>query len=539
MKLLQQIDRYLEHIPFSRKTKWFIGIIAMGMISIGFFMLVSIFAIKYDYETLFTKRTFPQTNLENIKDIYTVNIYDTLHDLKKGNVQPKDAIEVMELGRQIIGTEWEHYRQAQQKEIGGAPQLANQWLRLFLSHTPSPREQDYQKGLLSKIDTKMEKIQAEIGHLVTALQTGDTATAKRIEKKVLLDIPSINIYLSSLIRLNLKKAVAEKARNDRMFHTSILMLFLLLALTFFLSLMIAGLLATHFKTLNASLEDKVEAKTSELRQLNASLEARIEREVQASRKKDRIMFQQARLASMGEMLQNIAHQWRQPLGTLMMIIQSFQSKYLAGKLNESFIESRVEDATRVAQNMSHTLEDFRTFFHPHKIQTTFSLREVIDKALDLTKYPLKEDNILVHVDLKGDACIYGYENEMIHILLNLINNARDAFHGKTLSLKKILFIVKQTDQALIVHVIDNAGGIREELIPKIFEPYFTTKHKSAGTGVGLYMSKQIIEKHMHGKIACKNIRFKIKRESKKLYRCAMFTLEIPHSPPKEPEHEPT
>jgi signal transduction histidine kinase len=539
VNLYQHFDRYLDQISFSKKTKWFIAIIAIGMISIGFFMLVSIFAIKYDYETLYNKRTFPQTNLENIKDIYTVNIYDTLRDIQNGSVRNPDAIEVMELGRQIIGTEWENYRVAQEENIGGVPRLANRWLNFFLSREISQGEHDYQKGLLAKISIKMDKIDTEIGRIISALKSETSPAVAKAMEKVLLDIPSINIYLSSLIRLNLKEAMTEKERNDTMFHTSIVMLFLLLAFTFFLSILIAGLLANHFKSLNESLESKVAEKTVELRQLNVSLEERITREVEASRKKDRIMFQQARLASMGEMLQNIAHQWRQPLGTLMMIIQSFQSKFLAGKLDEIFIESRVEDATTVAQNMSTTLEDFRTFFHPHKMRTTFSLKLVIEKAIGLSKYQLNKDDIAVLIDIKEDAKIYGYENEMMHILLNLINNARDAFVGKALSLRKILFIVKQTDEAVIVHVIDNAGGIRDDLIAKVFEPYFTTKHKSAGTGVGLYMSKQIIEKHMHGKISCKNIRYKIKPGSKKLYNCAMFTLEIPQIEKKELENEST
>ncbi len=540
MKLHLHLNRYLEHIPFSRKTKGFIGVIAFGMIAIGFFMLVSIFAIKYDYETLYTKRTFPQTNLENIKDIYTVNIFDTLHDLQSGNVRSGDAIEVMELGRQIVRTEWSNYLNAQRSDVGGVPQLANRWLSFFLSHDHTGGEDAYQMGLLSKIESKMEAIDRAIVRIIDRLRhaTPPQQIAEPL-RKITLDIPSINIYLSSLIRLNLKEAMAQKERNDRMFHTSIVMLFLLLAFTFFLSILIAGMLAGHFRSLNESLESKVAEKTAELRRLNVSLEERIAREVEASRRKDRIMFQQARLASMGEMLQNIAHQWRQPLGTLMMIIQSFQSKYLAGKLDEAFIESRVEDATKVAQNMSNTLEDFRTFFHPHKMRTTFSLRSVIEKAVDLSKYQLKKENIAVHIDIKEDVRIYGYENEMMHILLNLINNARDAFGDKKIIPRKILFLVKQTESTVIVHVIDNAGGIDDALLPKIFEPYFTTKHKSAGTGVGLYMSQQIIEKHMHGKITCKNIRYKIKRDSPELYACAMFTLEIPRSQPKERYDEPT
>ena len=141
--------------------------------------------------------------------------------------------------------------------------------------------------------------------------------------EVFLDINSINIYLSSLINSHLKDAIAEKNRNDKMFKTSIFMLIMLIGFTFFLSIIISFIIINHFKQLNESLESKVILKTKELMVLNDSLEKGIKKEVENSRKKDQIMFQQARLASLGEMLQNIAHQWRQPLGALMMIIQSF------------------------------------------------------------------------------------------------------------------------------------------------------------------------------------------------------------------------
>jgi len=294
-----------------------------------------------------------------------------------------------------------------------------------------------------------------------------------------------------------------------------------------LSIIISFIIINHFKQLNESLESKVILKTKELMLLNDSLERRIKKEVENNRKKDQIMFQQARLASLGEMLQNIAHQWRQPLGALMMIIQSFQSKFLSGKLDEKFIDSRVEDAMLLAKNMSDTLEDFRTFFNPHKIHKKFSIKEVIKKAIDLTKYQLDKENINICLNLKGDIEIYGYENELTHILLNLINNSKDAFIEKEIAKKKILIIVKQTNNLVVIYVIDNAGGIKNDIITKVFEPYFTTKHKSVGTGIGLYMSKQIVEKHMNGRISCKNIKHKMGLKESKLYNCAMFTVEVP------------
>ena len=163
-------------------------------------------------------------------------------------------------------------------------------------------------------------------------------------------------------------------------------------------------------------------KTKELVSLNNSLETRIHKEVENSRRKDNIMFQQARMASLGEMLQNIAHQWRQPLGSLMMIIQSFESKFLTGKLTEAFITSRVHDAQMLSSNMSDTLEDFRTFFNPNRAKKLFSIKEVIQKSIDLSKYQLEKEQIDLALMMRNDLEVFGFKNELIHVLLNLIGN---------------------------------------------------------------------------------------------------------------------
>jgi signal transduction histidine kinase len=525
--LYTKANEYLEALEFSKKTKLLIGIIALGMAAIGFFMLVSIFAIKYDYETLFQKRTLSQVSLEDIKDIYSVNIHDTLNDIKHHTIKTEDAVEVIESAIEIIRTQWKSYLSSSQRDIGGLPWLANAWLGLFLPGYTIEHDNYYQDSLLSKVKKKMQKIDAKSLTIIHAAQTKeDQQLAERIES-LFLDINSINIYLSSLIKSHLKEAIAEKQRNDRMFNTSIIMLFLLIGFTFLLSILIALLIMNHFKRLNDSLESKVALKTKELRALNTSLEKRIVREVESSRKKDQVMFQQAKLASLGEMLQNIAHQWRQPLGALTMIIQGFEAKFLSGKLDKAFMESRVNDAMLLSKNMSDTLEDFRTFFHPHKIHKRFALRESIQKAIDLSKYQLSKEKIVITLEMKEDILIYGYENELTHILLNLINNSKDALSQTSISEKKILIIVKDASHHAIISVIDNAGGIKDGIITKIFEPYFTTKHKSVGTGIGLYMSKQIVEKHMNGKINCKNIQHKMGSKQGELQTCTMFTVEIP------------
>lgn len=525
MNLYQKVNRYLDQLQFSNKAKLLIGIIASGMLTIGFLMLISIFALKYDYETLFQKRTVALVGLQEIKDLYSVNIYNTFFDIKEENINIRDAADVIVLAQQIIKTQWQNYQKASQYEVGGLPEFASNWLKFFLLREKVALNSVHHERLLKKIEQKMNTINIAVLNTINTLYKGELKKAYEQIDGIALQINAINIYLSTLISTNLKEAINEKESNNKIFNTSIIMLFLLIGFVFFLSIFISLIITNHFKSLNDSLESKVDEKTKELQILNDSLEKRVKTEVENNRKKDQIMFQQARLASLGEMLQNIAHQWRQPLGALTMIIQSFQSKFLSGKLDEEFIESRVEDAGVLAKNMSETLEDFRTFFDPNKTHNRFNVKTVIEKSIDLTKYQLGKEGITLEFFMEEDIIIYGFENELTHVILNLINNSKDALLEKEIENKHILIIVKKTAVNVLINVIDNAGGIQNDIMPKVFDPYFTTKHKSVGTGIGLYMSKQMVEKHMFGKIWCKNIKHKM--HSKKLQDCAMFTIEIP------------
>ena len=536
MKIFDLINQKLETIKFSNKTKLLIFIILSGTMTIGFLMFVSIFALKYDYETLFQKHTQPQVELEEIKDIYRVNITETLHDIKDGQITPEDAIEVIFLAQQITHKQWENYKKSIGTEIGGLPYFASKWLSLFLVFPTMPEKNIFQQGIIEKINLKMKSIDAQTDGLLESLKTSKKQDIIPMIDNIMLEANSLNIYLSSLITSHLKQSISEKGINDSLFRTSTYMLILLIGLIFFFISLVLFTIINHFKNLHQYLEDNILSKTQELRFLNNSLESRIKKEVENSRKKDNIMFQQARLASLGEMLQNIAHQWRQPLGSLMMIIQSFESKFVAGKLDMPFISSRVADAHVLSQNMSDTLEDFRTFFNPNKSKKAFSIKEVIQKAIDLSKYQLEKEEIQLNLLMKEDLEVFGFKNELIHVLLNLIGNSKDILSTKTeLKEKMIRIIAKQDPGTVFINVIDNGGGIKSDIIPKVFDPYFTTKHKSVGTGIGLYMSKQMVEKHMHGKITCKNIRHKLGGDD--FYACTMFTIEIPKKINEEDDNE--
>ena len=405
----KKLNIYLNKLKFTSKTKILIWITTMSMMIISFFMLISIFAIKYDYETLYHKITISQINLDEIKDIYTVNVYDTLNDIKQNNINQKDAIEVIELAKQLIQIRWQKYNDSINYKIGGISRFSSDWLDFFLLNSIIEKKSFYQDNLNIKIIIKIKEINFTINRIIYYLKKNNKPLSYALINKIFLDINSINVSLSSLINYHHQIAIEEKNKNDRMFNTSIIMLIFLIGFTFFLSILISYIIINHFKELHNSLEFKVSEKTKELMLLNNSLEVRIKKEIENSRKKDQIMFQQAKLASLGEMLQNIAHQWRQPLGAIAMIIQSFQSKFFAGKLNEEFIESRVHDAMVLSKNMSTTLEDFQTFFNPHKIVKNFSIKDVIEKAIQLTKYQLKEE---VKLDNSLTVRDGGYNQEM-------------------------------------------------------------------------------------------------------------------------------
>jgi signal transduction histidine kinase len=228
------------------------------------------------------------------------------------------------------------------------------------------------------------------------------------------------------------------------------------------------------------------------------------------------------------MLNNIAHQWRQPLGSISMIIQSFQTKMRLNKLSLDFVEQKVADALLLAQNMSNTLDDFKNFFSPNRSKNSFFIKDCVENSIELSKYFLNKENIKVDLIVKKNVKIYSFENELSHVFLNIISNSKDALiNNISKDNRGIRVIVNSKKDFVFVNISDNGGGIPPLIMPKIFEPYYTTKYKSAGTGIGLYMTKQIIEKHMDGVISCKNVSHKIK--DKRVFNCSLFTIKIPIS----------
>ncbi|PPK60273.1 histidine kinase/DNA gyrase B/HSP90-like ATPase [Malaciobacter marinus] len=520
--MFKKILSYFDNFNFTLKTNILIFIISGGMLSIVVLSLMSTFSIKYDFDKLYEQRTKPLIKLESIKDTYTVNIQDTLYDIENKNITYTQAKEVINLALQLIQTNWREYKKA--KDIKQPAIYIGDFIKKFLvTQHQYYKNETLHKSISKNIDKKMININARLHNLEIANHN------KNLVKefaKLHLEINAINIYITSLINYDLTLALNEKRDTEKVFEVIITVSMFSIVLIFLFSVILSVLLINHFKRLHKLLEAKVESKTKELVELNNSLEKRVVQEVKNNRKKDIIMFQQARLASLGEMLNNIAHQWRQPLGSITMIIQSFQTKMQLGKLTDEFIDDKVKDALFLAENMSNTLDDFINFFSPDKTKKEFSVKECIEHSFELSKYALEKAGIKTYLTMKKDIKINSFYNELSHVFLNLINNSKDALYTNINKNDRIIkVIIKQYKDDVVINFIDNGGGIPQDIAPKIFEPYYTTKYKSAGTGIGLYMSKQIIEKHMYGSIYQKNIIHKINKD--KNYNCSLFIIKIP------------
>jgi len=222
------------------------------------------------------------------------------------------------------------------------------------------------------------------------------------------------------------------------------------------------------------------------------------------REKDQLLLQQSRQAAMGEMIGNIAHQWRQPLNTLALIFGTLPLLQETGELSNEMLASLERKAMKLIQHMSQTINDFRNYFKPDKERVTFPAGEAVNRAVALIEDSFRSQEIVIEITRKENPLINGYPNEFSQVLLNILLNARDAFVSREISLPKVDILVTEEKNRAVVTVTDNAGGIPEEILGKIFDPYFTTKGPEHGTGVGLFMSKGIIEKSMGGQIHARN-----------------------------------
>ena len=243
-------------------------------------------------------------------------------------------------------------------------------------------------------------------------------------------------------------------------------------------------------------------KMHEANDLISQQQITLKKQIEELVQKDRLLTAQSRQAVMGEMISMIAHQWRQPLSTVTLSVSNLQVRKLLGeKIDDGALDKALEDISDTVVYLSHTIDDFQTYFHPNKELSDVEIYQLIDKAVNFVLPRLKGTRIFIEIDKSDEKEIYlqTYMNELIQVILNIINNGIDALILSNVKNPRIVISVEEKTDSIVIIIKDNADGIKEENITKIFEPYFSTKGKN-GTGLGLYMSQMITQKQFNGKI---------------------------------------
>ena len=260
------------------------------------------------------------------------------------------------------------------------------------------------------------------------------------------------------------------------------------------------------RKLNTELKCAVNEKTKELQEINNQLEYKIKIAVEENIKKDRLLSRQQKMISMGQMIENIAHQWRQPLSLITTSLSAVKLKKQLNDLDDEYLIKSIDTVLNTSKYLSNTIDDFRYFFKPQKEKEKFLLKNCVDKTLELLKSAFFENKVSV-VENIDEIKLLGYETELIQVLINILNNSKDALLNVNENERVVFIDAKNENKKIVIKIVDNAGGINPEILEKVFEPYFTTKHQSQGTGIGLYMCQEIVYKHMNGRIDISNVEY--------------------------------
>jgi two-component system, NtrC family, C4-dicarboxylate transport sensor histidine kinase DctB len=227
---------------------------------------------------------------------------------------------------------------------------------------------------------------------------------------------------------------------------------------------------------------------------------------------------------MGEMIGNIAHQWRQPLSVITTVASSLKLKKEYGVLDDKENEEALVHIIDTANYLSNTIDDFRYYFSPNNEKNLFNTKVLLKRCLNMVSIDFSNKNIKIVKNIE-EFTVYSFENELSQVIINILNNAKDELSKVQKEDERLIFLhVYKETNFLIIKIKDSAGGIKDEIIHRIFEPYFTTKHKSKGTGIGLYMSQEIIVKHIKGTIEVFNEEYTY---NDKELKGALFKLSIP------------
>jgi len=313
-------------------------------------------------------------------------------------------------------------------------------------------------------------------------------------------IISTGVYLDDIDYVLSQKKKDMNSKIKKQIIQTLLLFLLFLSFAILFSYFVSEKIEEYFE----NYQRTVKAKSDALIELNETLERRVHEEIEKRREQEQILLQKSKFIALGEMISNIAHQWRQPLSELSSVFMAVKFRYTLGKLDDEYMNKKSKEAENLIEYMSHTIDDFRNFFMPKKEKQKFFISNAIDGVMIINGKALKHNEIDVDINVTQDIELYSYMNEYEQVVLNILSNAKDILLSRKIKSPQIKMYTHIEKDYITLNIEDNAGGIEEDIIDKIFEPYFSTKNDSDGTGIGLYMSKIIIEKNMKGKLKVVN-----------------------------------
>ena len=301
--------------------------------------------------------------------------------------------------------------------------------------------------------------------------------------------------------LLLKEKIEENKKREKEFSN--FMIIVTLVVLFFMAFF-SFLMISIIKDVIKKYKKQVQNREDELKALNDNLFMKVQCGIQEGKQKDKKILEQAKLARIGSMISMIAHQWRQPLSQLSGILMELETATRFKNVDENHIYNAIEKSDKMIEFMSNTIDDFRNFYKPDKIKEEFLVSVSCSKAINIIDATLKNFGIKLNINIKNDKRVYGYPTEFAQVILNLLSNAKDVLVEKEIKNPRIDISIDSKGVLSTITIKDNAGGIPEKNQELIFDPYYSTKDSSKGTGLGLYISKLIIERNMGGELSVYN-----------------------------------
>ena len=297
------------------------------------------------------------------------------------------------------------------------------------------------------------------------------------------------------IKIKLHEEEEKKFKKFLFTATGVILIFMIL-FTFLMLSIIRDVVKKYKK--------QVQNRENALECLNENLSLKVKQGIEEAKQKDRKILEQAKLARIGSMISMIAHQWRQPLSQLSGILMELETTTRFKKVDNDYILNAIDKSDKMIEFMSNTIDDFRNFYKPDKKKEDFYVSDACKKAINIIDATLENLGINLILDIKEDKKIFGYPTEFSQVILNIISNAKDVLIEKNIKNTKIEINIESKGILSIITIKDNAGGIEEKNLEQIFDPYYSTKDSSKGTGLGLYISKLIIERNMGGDLSVSN-----------------------------------